>query len=98
MSMFWQKQQIDFPACVSYAKAPIQMREYIECLVLLSAAKIIIIIPYTDLPPYTFQRDSISILSLVDCNNWQSNKVIRADCFFFLFKDEESNTSSLPPK
>lgn len=98
--MFWQKQQIDFPAWVSYAKAPIQMREYIECLLLLSAAIIIIIIPYTDLPPYSFQRDSISILSLVDCNNWQSNQDrLFLFCFFlFSFKYEESNTSSLPPK
>lgn len=81
MSGFWQKQQMDFPAWVSYAKPPIQMRDYVEFLVLLSAEKTIII-PYTDLPPYTFQNDSI--LSFADCNNWQSNKVIRADFFFHL--------------
>ena len=52
------------------------MRDYVEFLVLLSAEKTIII-PFTDLPPYTFQNDSV--LSFADCNNWQSNKVIRAD-------------------
>lgn len=33
----------------------IQMRDYVEFLVLLSAEKTIII-PYTDLPQYTFQN------------------------------------------
>ena len=62
---------------MSYAKPPIQI-DYVEFLVLLPAEKTIIF-PHTDLPPYTFQNDSI--FSFAEYKNWQSNKVIRADFF-----------------